>query len=336
MSAISYVKQHPYMAAGAVFVTGVVVVLALRKPTPAIVQQQVAPIGYDPGYNAAVVGANASIMSAQIAANSYAQETQARLAMKMDDNATAESIAQIAATVAMNSTNVEGTLASQMVAGDFTLAMHQSNLNAFENLHGINVQRDTTLALANIDAGVLNNSIAADVHNRNQSLAVGLERSRIEAQHDITVAGFGRDIALQAGANADKANERAISLAGYQASLQDVQQGRAIELERMRVGYKDQEHERALRYDYASLDRQLTSDVLINESNNARMLQARQIQLDGDLKLQVDANQTEVALEQDRNRTARKIAKYQENRVLKGEIVKEAGSLFKAGIGMFK
>ena len=305
MSALAYVKEHPYMSGGAVFVGGVLLVLLFRGPSAPI--QQAQNSSYDAGYNASVVSANAQLMQAQLAIQSHAADTQAALQAHLEDTSTALQVAQLQAQVGSNKDNLAASVASKALAVS-----------------------DTSNRLgASVDA---------------QAIAAGVTTTQLNTQHDIAIASMGRDVALAVnkttadnnslnyfrGIQSDQDNATlALTQAGYDYSrgIQQDQDKATITLNQLANSHAEvlgtQANQRLgittqgmlgltkLQTDGAVSMATLNQQASINADNNARMLAARTIQVASDNTINASNNATAVQTQQIGADTSLKIAQTQ-------------------------
>lgn len=265
MSTLGYVEAHPYLTAGGVFVGGVGLYLLFRKPAQAG-HAASAPSGYDPGYNAAVVAANAGIMQAQLAVNAHAADTVASLNAHISDNNAALSIAGLSAQVASNKTNVAGSVASQSIAA------------------GIAGQRLTNahdIAIAGMSRDV---ALQAGLYQDNANARLtGLDAMAITAQaaRDAQKTGLGA-MAITAQAAQDGRNFQLAQSGQYQNfTLAQQKLGLADVFNARAGGLAD-----ALDARHVNLGLvQISSAQQTNSDNNARMLAARTIQTGADVAI---------------------------------------------------
>lgn len=145
---VHWAETHPWYLAGGIFGVGVIVVLLVTHKSAPAAQQTVS--GYDPGYNAAVVGANANIQAAQLAAQQHSFDTNAALQAQLDAHATAVTLAHDQTGVLTNGQNVTGQIDIAKIQGDNATAIGLGQIGA-----GVaTTQSQQAIAIAGINAGV--------------------------------------------------------------------------------------------------------------------------------------------------------------------------------------
>ena len=266
MSILGYVGEHPYMSGGAVLVAGVLIVLVLRKPAAAAPVATSTP-GYDPGYNAAVVNANAGLMQAQLTANAHAADTQASLSAHLGDNDAAITIAQIAATTNVNAANIAGSLGSQSIAAGIT----GQQLTNDHDIAIAGMSRDVALGAQQIADNA--NARGAATQDAADQLNYYLGSQSISAKQAVDLGTL---------ANANAADSRHVALADTVSARAHIE---------AQTGFATQQ--------YA-----LNIQQAMNTDNNTRMLAARTIQVGSDNTIAASNDSAAASIAQIQGQTA--------------------------------
>lgn len=209
MSAMAWVKAHPYEVAGGVFGVGVILVLLLMPK-----KQAAAPVsisGYDPGYNAAVVQANGQLAAAQLTANSHAVDTNATLQAHLANNDLTAQLAQFG----ISKDNILSATTLGLAGASGQTAVDLANIGA-----GVDTQQGATaFKLASLAADTSRLGIMSGADTARLGIIQGADVSRFTtaSNNDAAVTmgaiGAGRDVSI---ANLNDARD--VSIAGLNGS----------------------------------------------------------------------------------------------------------------------
>ena len=327
MSALEYVKTHPYMTAGSVFVGGVLLVLLFKGHNVAPAAQASTVSGYDPGYNAAVVSANSALMQAQLAMQGHSLDTQAALQAHLSDNNTSYDIASLTATVSANHDNLAANVASQAITADVNKSLSAGIVTDTENR-----------LMASVDS---------------QAIAAGITTQQLTNQHDINLAGISRDVALAVNARGIQADQDAATVAltqaGDQYSLGVLNSNNQTRVNLTQLDYQNAANSRTVALDdtlsarqhienmtgYATSQFAIQTQANVNADNNSRLLAAQTIQVNSNNLIDAQDNAAIVAQTKINADTASNIASTQAHAATDQAIVNGIAGVAKVGIGAF-
>ena len=205
MTILSYVQDHPYQVAGGVFVVGALIVLALRSPTVEQAPAQVSYSGFEPGYNASVIGANAALASTGMAMQAHALQTQSALTAKLDENRSMLELGKAQFANTANRDNLEAGVAMAAI----TAASNSSILDKSTSITSLKMQNEQDFAMASMARDV-----ALEVRRGDVSLGMrqfdSIDGKNAQDHH---IAALGLTVA-------DNINVRNVNLAGETLGIQ--------------------------------------------------------------------------------------------------------------------
>jgi hypothetical protein len=181
MSFMETVKEHPYMAAGGVFVLGVVLIVILAGGNGS--GTQVAAKG-DNGFSS-IVAANTQVSMAQLAAQVQAKGIDAAATTRLAELSAQKDVA-----------GMQLDLGKTQIGAQQTVALAQLDANKYTAGLSAHLQETLGLAADERDKFIATTAANRDIQLKSYDAQTAMFNTQTLASRDIQLAGIGRDTQL--------------------------------------------------------------------------------------------------------------------------------------------